>query len=270
MRARHLFQCEASVCMLRIDFEVLTLQDPQRTSVPATNSAGKCVVDQLDFSTSSGDSFGPLCGTETSNSQHLYLDLGYDSSDSATIVFSTNTAAPTSTNSRYWSMLITQIPCTGINRAKPDTSCRQWLTGITGTVQSFNFANTNSPQWLEGSYSICVRREAGYCQVCYQASSDANSFQTDSTVPAGTSGTSACATTIARVYIPDSNVGGQRTEVTRDVYCGGALLPAYLCSITSNKITVSFVSPPAPVPAGGTGDTMKGFKLLYRQMPCSS
>ena len=89
-------QCDSKVCMVRIDFEVMTLQDPQRTSVPATDSAGKCVVDQLTFSTSSGDSFGPLCGTETSNSQHLYIDLGYDNTDKATITFATNTAAPTS------------------------------------------------------------------------------------------------------------------------------------------------------------------------------
>ena len=265
-----MLQCDSKVCMVRIDFEVMTLQDPQRTSVPATDSAGKCVVDQLTFSTSSGDSFGPLCGTETSNSQHLYIDLGYDNTDKATITFATNTAAPTSTNSRYWSMLVTQIPCYSGNAAWPDSSCRQWLTGVTGTVQSFNFASTNTPQWLEGTYTICVRREAGYCTICYQQSTDANSFQTDTTIAAGASGTSSCTDTIARVFIPDSNVGGTRDEDTRDVYCGGALLPAFLCSITSNKVTVDFVSPPAPIGAGGTGDAMKGFKLLYRQMPCSS
>ena len=263
-------QCDSKVCMVRIDFEVMTLQDPQRTSVPATDSAGKCVVDQLTFSTSSGDSFGPLCGTETSNSQHLYIDLGYDNTDKGTITFATNTAAPTSTNSRYWSMLVTQIPCYSGNAAWPDSSCRQWLTGVTGTVQSFNFASTNTPQWLEGTYTICVRREAGYCTICYKQSTDANSFQTDTTIAAGASGTSSCTDTIARVFIPDSNVGGTRDEDTRDVYCGGALLPAFLCSLTSNKVTVDFVSPPAPIGAGGTGDAMKGFKLLYRQMPCSS
>ena len=65
-------------------------------------------------------------------------------------------------------------------------------------------------------------------------------------------------------------MGGDRSEATKDLYCGGALNPAYICSITSNKLTLSFVSPPAPVALGGTGDAMKGFKLLYRQMPCSS
>ena len=86
--------------------------------MPATNQAGTCVVDKLDFSTTSGDKFGSICGTETDNSQHLYLgktradfriredfltftsDLGYDSNDYATLVFQTNAAAPTSTASR--------------------------------------------------------------------------------------------------------------------------------------------------------------------------
>ena len=61
------------MCQVRIDFESLQLQNAVRTSVPTTNQAGACVVDKLDFSTTSGDSFGPLCGTETDNSQHIYL-----------------------------------------------------------------------------------------------------------------------------------------------------------------------------------------------------
>jgi len=204
-------------------------------------------------------------------SQHIYMDLGYDSSDSLTINFDTNVGTPTSTSSRYWSMLITQIPCSpaGMLHAA-DHGCRQWLTGVTGNVQSFNFASTNNPQFLEGSYTICVRREAGYCGVCWQPSTDTNSFQTDSTIAAGSSGSTNCPATISRVFIPDSNVGGDRSEATKDLYCGGALNPAYICSITSNRITVDFNSPPNNLVAGGTGDTMKGFKLIYRQLPCSS
>lgn len=61
------------MCQVRIDFESLQLQNAVRTSVPATNQAGTCVVDKLDFLTTSGDKFGSICGTETDNSQHLYL-----------------------------------------------------------------------------------------------------------------------------------------------------------------------------------------------------
>ena len=62
---------------------------------------------------------------------------------------------------RYWSMLITQIPCSAAILHTAEPGCRQYLTGVTGTVQSFNFANTNFPQFLDGTnsgtYSICIR-----------------------------------------------------------------------------------------------------------------
>jgi hypothetical protein len=35
--------------------------------------------DTLDFLTTSGDSFGPICGTESGSSQHIYMDLGQES-----------------------------------------------------------------------------------------------------------------------------------------------------------------------------------------------
>ena len=54
--------------------------------------------------------------------------------------------------SRYWSMLITQIPCAKGMLQTADPGCRQYLTGITGTLQSFNFANTNNPQLLAGKH----------------------------------------------------------------------------------------------------------------------
>ena len=80
---------------------------------------------------------------------------------------------------------------------------------------------------------------------------------------------------VKREHISDKDyriviIPGDRSLATRDVYCGGALLPAYLCSVTSNKVTTQFVSPPNNLPAGGTGDTMKGFKINFRQLPCSS
>lgn len=64
-------------------------------------------LDQLSFSTTSGDKFGSICGTE-SYSQHLYLDTGVESGDSLTISFSINNA-PTSASNRYWSIRVIQV-----------------------------------------------------------------------------------------------------------------------------------------------------------------
>ena len=50
-------------------------------------------------------------------------------------------------------MLVTQIPCAKGMLHTADPGCRQFLTGITGTLQSFNFANTNNPQLLTGKHS---------------------------------------------------------------------------------------------------------------------
>ena len=48
-------------------------------------------------------------------------------------------------------MLITQIPCAKGMLQTADPGCRQYLTGVTGSLQSFNFANTNNPQLLAGT-----------------------------------------------------------------------------------------------------------------------
>ena len=61
------------MCQIRIDFETMNLQNPHRSSTGTTNKVGQCVVDTLNFETSSGDKFGSICGIETDNSQHLYL-----------------------------------------------------------------------------------------------------------------------------------------------------------------------------------------------------
>ena len=64
---------------------------------------------------------------------------------------------------RYWSMLITQIPCSSAMLHTASPGCRQYLTGVTGTLQSFNFANTNNPQLLQGQGTWHTWHSAGCC-----------------------------------------------------------------------------------------------------------
>ena len=42
------------------------------------------------------------------------------------------------------------------------TDCLQWFTGVTGTVESFNFGNGMIGTF---DYTVCVRREVGYCGI---------------------------------------------------------------------------------------------------------
>jgi len=278
-------KCDDSVCQVRLDFESLLLTSPVTNSAPTTPAAlnsvqsGTCYTDTLNMVASSGDSFGPMCGLET-GSQHIYMDIGNDPGDSLTLKFGINTAASvaagvSSTADRTWSIRVTQIPCWSRHMARQQ--CRQYLTGTSGTVQSLNWANSAVPQLYQATYSICVRREEGYCKVCWKSTADPNSFQTDSEVPTATikyRGNTACRPTAAAgrdrasVWIYDSNETGGRDFPTFDIYCGPALDPSYLCSLNSFRIDVDFVSPPAPTSAFGDGQ--RGFRLEYRQIPCST
>ena len=96
-----------------------------------------------------------------------------------------NDLAYTQHNCRYWSMLITQIPCSSAMLHTASPGCRQYLTGVTGTLQSFNFANTNNPQllqgqgtwhtWQLGSLALCWLLAANIEKLlCLRPESDAN------------------------------------------------------------------------------------------------
>ena len=156
--AYYIKKCEEAVCQVRLDFQTLDLSDPLRTSTAAGPGAGTCVVDTLNIVSSSGDSFGPICGSETGSTQHLYMDVGLGSSDSVTLNFVTNAGAPTSTSDRFWSIRVTQIPC--YTKYQADAGCSQYFTGLTGTVYSFNWNSVTNPQLLAGTYTVCIRREA--------------------------------------------------------------------------------------------------------------
>ena len=50
---------------------------------------------------------------------------------------------------------------------KPRSGCSQWFTGVTGTLQSYNFAG--GIHLANQDYTVCIRQEAGYCSIEYTA-----------------------------------------------------------------------------------------------------
>ena len=68
----------------------------------------------------------------------MYVDVGANSGDSATLTFAFSNAV---TSDRTWDIKISQIECSNSNRPT-DSSCLQYLTGYTGRIQTFNYANT--------------------------------------------------------------------------------------------------------------------------------
>jgi len=59
---------------------------------------------------------------------------------------------------------VTQLSCNDHSVASQE-SCFQYHTGITGTVQSYNYAG--SFQLVGTNYKNCIRQEAGYCCIEY-------------------------------------------------------------------------------------------------------
>ena len=58
-----------------------------------------------------------------------------------------------------------QIPC-NTDYTPPD-NCLQYFTGITGSIQSFNYNGAAGPHLADQDQRICIRPERGYCEISY-------------------------------------------------------------------------------------------------------
>jgi len=163
-------KCNSEVCYLRIDFEEFTILGPSNSLewddatvlfADAEKSGGKCQLDTFDITAASGGgSFPQICGQNTG--QHVYVSLGTASSDSATLAF----GFTGDSTSRKWDMKISQIECGSID-APTDPSCLQYYTGLSGTIKTFNFLDTSTTHLGSQDYSVCFRKEQGYCCIQY-------------------------------------------------------------------------------------------------------
>jgi len=159
-------KCSNDVCWLRLDFEQFTTAGPSLT----TEVSGGVCIDSFSVTVNSGQSIPAVCGQNTG--QHMYIDIGSGSSDTATLQFSFGTST---TVSRKWDIKVAQIPC-GKNYAPP-SGCLQWETGLTGQITTFNFLDTSSSHLASQDYSTCIRQESGFCCVQYSVCTDPpNSF----------------------------------------------------------------------------------------------
>ena len=70
---------------------------------------------------------------------------------------------------RMYSIKVTQIACDDPERA-PD-GCTQYHYGpITGTIQTYNYDGSGG-HLANQKQTICIRREKGYCKICYTTES---------------------------------------------------------------------------------------------------
>ena len=64
----------------------------------------------------------------------MYIDIGNQAADMATLAFTLDTSTVAPTN-RMWEIKVTQLPCT---KDTPN-GCLQYHTGLTGRFTTFNF-----------------------------------------------------------------------------------------------------------------------------------
>eukprot|EP00090_Calanus_glacialis_P042171 TRINITY_DN74889_c0_g1_i1.p1 TRINITY_DN74889_c0_g1~~TRINITY_DN74889_c0_g1_i1.p1 ORF type:complete len:203 (+),score=44.16 TRINITY_DN74889_c0_g1_i1:126-734(+) len=200
---------------------------------------------------------------------------------------------------RQWKIKITQFSCSGMSIA-PE-GCLQYFTGISGNVSSFNWKttdNTNDPMFsnhlANQQYSVCVRRESGYCSV-----------EWSTTMPYGAqnghfslSGTEQTATlTNADVEIGDSDCRNDYLQIPqgwggtdpnneqfgRDRFCGQALGYCTKVDCTTKDLggvrsgvtpfVIGVVTDNDEGATTGTTTTTdsknRGFMLNFRQHPCT-
>merc|ERR1711993_113977 len=135
----------ADICQLRLDFDNFDITETS----PAT---GTC-TDTFDVTSGSSRDYFALCGTLTG--QHMYVETGRATTDQVA-KFTIGTASTVAT----WRIKVNQIECSSTSKAPTD--CFQYLTGISGGIKSLNYPTTALTDLL---YTICVRRDYGYCGI---------------------------------------------------------------------------------------------------------
>merc|ERR1719323_984731 len=211
----------SGICQIRLDFDTFSL---------GIGTKGTCSDSFKITGPTNTNALPNLCGKLTG--QHIYFESGA-STTSSTLAFTI--AGTTST----WNMKVSQISCTATYKAPND--CDQYLTGQSGTVQSYGW---QSGQQITGTiFTTCIRRERGYCANAWDSSLEGYLM---------ISGTRSdlASSALAGDYLNSAITDGAFT-INTPVYSYG---PRFLLTHVVNTIAIN------------TGDT--GFYLQYTQLPC--
>jgi len=226
------------ICQLRFDIIAMNF---------AIASTGVC-SDKLDITSPSGLSIPSLCGKNAG--QHLYSDTGR----SATATTATITTAASATFAKTWRIVISQIECD--NPSRPPNGCLQYFTSPTGTLQSFNFGNTdtNANRMIASTtFTVCFRPGIGSCGTILRvddSTSTPNPYILDATTTSQpTQAASDCLT--ARITFGGFHLCGQKFNTISAATANGQVTGGFSLQVVTGTDT-------SPGPAGG-------FKMLYSQ-----
>jgi len=249
----------ADICQFRLDFDDFDLVE---------TAAGVC-TDSFIMGGQTGVNPMNLCGTLTG--MHVYVESGRVTT-ATDLTFNIQQTAGVK-----WKTKITQIECSNLARA-PE-GCNQYFTGVSGTFQSYNYPTL---QLTNRIYSYCIRREAGYCGIQYQAGVNGaiDTFKLDSGANfAAVNGFAGIVTGDAEGYLL---IPGGTGTIGPDQFSGDVL-----CSSDSSQAAIACAGTAAISPGGtvvregpmfhithvsmadgGTAGNV-GFLLTYAQLPCN-
>jgi len=171
-------KCNTNICSIRLDFETFVITGPATVTTTVgkllnglfgAGGAGKaslatrCLTDTFSVSHRGSD---VLCGTLTN--EHIYVDV-VTMCHSLNFYFGSSATGISTLATRSVSIKATQFNCGDTNI--PPRGCTQWFYGNSGagTIKSLGFDGSVN-HLADQHQSICIRREQGYCKICYYAS----------------------------------------------------------------------------------------------------
>jgi len=268
------------ICRIRLDYDTFVLDGPIAAGTAATE--GQCQTDRFTMyttdrtavpATGATGTYGAypyLCGTNTG--YHSYLDLSCTSTDEATLSFLIGGA----TNNQ-WKIKVTQLSCSDDNVACQQ-GCFQYHTGVTGTIQSYNFAG--GQQLVGQNYKNCIRQEEGYCCIQYSVISYAMGATTCAAgANAGAtrcSGSSLCLQDMIIIPGAGASVNGNgNSGENYEKFCGVNLnslgfpavnSPIISCECPFELSHITGITALVGTATAGTAATLTGFQLSYSQI----
>jgi len=265
----------SDVCRIRLDYDQFVLDGPVALGGNVATT-GQCSTDRFTMVTTDRQSvpttgapgtygqYPYLCGTNSG--YHSYLDMSCTSTDTATLSFVIN-----SNTNNQWKIKVTQYSC-GDPGVASQQGCFQYHTGVSGTLQSYNFAG--GVQLASQHYKNCIRQEAGYCCIQYTVQSYSISPQDCSANDANRcSGASVCSMDFIIIPGASANPTAMGDAVNYERFCGANLNP--LGYIANNAPVLScqcpfeldHVTAITALNGNAIASAGAGFQITYSQIP---
>jgi len=227
------------ICQLRLDFITFMM----------TKTAGACVNSLVIDGPTRRDPT-PLCGNLMN--QHIYVETGR-SVTATTLTFNPTMAAS-------WRIKVSYIECN--NPRRGPEGCLQYFTGASGEFTSFSFNDMDTSLLLDTDYTVCIRRENGFCSIDYSVQETGTGMEFQLGMANAQPGMALATNEAAFLTIPGS----------KNIFYSGTILSEAagdtknsVVSSTNPSFRVNVFSTKQAVPANAA----KGFFLSYNQKACT-